>query len=418
MIKEDRHGLFISYKRSHKYLAGRIYDYFFYRGLNPFMDEHTMNQTQDFRQEIFSEIDKAPYFLCLLTEDGYKELQTEDEKVNENMVFFHETLHALTSKRGFIRIVLFGNFQVEKEKLNPRVAALADINYYQLYDSNRLFNETMKKIYEKDLDIEKLTGELNWKNYEFFNGQTVVDSRGKLENLDYGLFSLKHRFGKEFVESIKNNIKYDASKHHIREVNMVCYAASIIFAPQRNMVDHRAYDYGLMFNIFSKLFENNQFHLDIVINAPFSEAAKAAVKYKNLGNDAMKDDEQAIFYGSYGSLCDLKKQDPYKTAFENNQFSFMVTERFLPYALFEIIYDDEYKEFNHIKVDLYSYGIDANSERRTMVFFQDTDGANYNFFKKQITMLKDEYELSKKLIAKNEKLWLAKWEKFKKARAK
>lgn len=415
MKTNDKHGLFISYKRSNKFLAGRIYDYFYYRGLNPFMDEHTLHQTNDFEEQILTEIDKAPYFLCLITEDGYKELKTPEKDVTSDMVYLAEVKRALENKDVQIRLLLYpDNFDIKKEELNPSVVGLAKANYYKIHDSNRSFISTMQELFEKDFDEKKLISFLDWKEYEYFNGQTVVNARGELENLDYGLFSLKHRFGKEFVENIRNNVEFDASKHHIKEINMVCYAGSIIFAPHRHMVDHKAYDYGLMFNIFSKLFNRNDFHLNMIINAPFSEAAKSAVKYKKLGNDALKDDEQAIFYGSYGSLCDLIKDGPFKKASENNQFEFMVTERPLPYALFEIIYDDEYKDYNHIKVDLYSYGIDSNNERRTMVFFQTSDPENYNFFKQQITILKDEYKLSKVLIKKNHKLWISKWEKFKK----
>ena len=413
MKNNDKHGLFISYKRSNKFLAGRIYDYFYYRGLNPFMDEHTMNQTDDFEKYILTEIDKAPYFLCLVTKDGYEELKSKE--VTDKMVYFHEVERALKNENVQIRLVLYPNdFDIKSEELNPSIANLAKANYYKMTDSNLSFISTMEHLYEKDIDTRQLISYLDWKEYEYFNGQTVVDARGELENLDFGLFSLKHRFGKEFVESIKDKVDFDASKHHIKEINMVCYAGSIIFAPHRHMVDHKAYDYGLMFNIFSRLFEKSDFHLDMIINAPFSDAAKSAVKYNMLGNDALKDDQQAVFYGSYGSLCDLIQDGPFKEAYKNHQFSFMVTERPLPYALFEIIYDEEYKEYNHIKVDLYSYGIDANSERRTMVFFQTSDASNYNFFKKQITMLKDEYQLSKALIKKNHKFWMSKWEKFKK----
>lgn len=34
------------------------------------MDDYAMNQDRDYRERLLHEVRNAPYFLCLLTEDG------------------------------------------------------------------------------------------------------------------------------------------------------------------------------------------------------------------------------------------------------------------------------------------------------------------------------------------------------------
>jgi len=166
-----------------------------------------------------------------------------------------------------------------------------------------------------------------------------------------------------------------------------------------------------MYYIFGELFKNEDFHLTMVMNAPFSKASADAIKYGKLGNDALKDDEEAIFYLAYGRIDALREKEPYKTAFNNHQFLFSVTECNLPYALFEIVYDDAHKEYDHIKVDLYSYDIKSSVNRRSMIIFKDTDKDNYDFFKKQIDYFKSLHSESCDLIKMNHKKWVKAWKK-------
>ena len=136
-------------------------------------------------------------------------------------------------------------------------------------------------------------------------------------------------------------------------------------------------------------------------------------KNEKLGNSSLESCPEAVFYGSYAGVKGLMENDPvFSAAAKEKRFKFMVTESVLPYALFQIVYKDNWKEYNHIKVDLYSSGMDSNMNRRSMVVFESADEENYNFFASRYNYIRNARE-SKALITLHNDEWLAKWEEIK-----
>lgn len=400
----NKHGIFINYKRSHKHLAGRIYDYFNIKGLNPFMDEYSMNQEEDYRNILVQEIIASPYFLCILTKDGLADLLSNDYK---NKAYYKEIEAACVNNKKILMII-FGDINFENLSALPEtIEKIQYINHYRLPEENRLFYSVLDTLYKKDIDLTMIEGVLNWREYSVRNTNTLMLSREELEKTTA---SLNNRFGKDFVECVKNRDKFNG-EYHIKEINMVCYAASLVFAPDKKMVDRKAYDYGLLFNIFAYLLEDKNFTLRIITNAPQSTAATDAIEYAKLGNSALEEYEEAVFLGSYANINRLKQEEPYKSAFTNKRFKFMVTDCTLPYALFQIVYKNGWEEFNHIKIDLYSYDIDSSVDRRSMMIFEKNDRENYAFFEKQIQNLRNKQNRNKsdKLIEDNHDKWITKW---------
>ena len=212
----------------------------------------------------------------------------------------------------------------------------------------------------------------------------------------------------ERVRCIKEGRPY-TGENHIRFVHMSCYAASIIFSPGMDMVDEQAFDRGLMFNIFANLLEDEEFSLEIVINAPGSFAAQDAVENKKMGNSALEAYPEAIFLSSYCNIQRLIREDPvFGKAYQEKRFRFMVTENVLPYALFQMEYKPGFEEYSHIKVDLYSEGLVSNMDRRCMVIFKENDPDNYGFFAERYKYIRDVRE-SRRLIAENHERWLQEW---------
>ena len=374
----NKYGIFINYKRSHKHLAGRIFDYFRMKGLNPFMDEYSMNQ-KDYRDALVQEIITVPFFLCILTKDGLEDLLSPERE--GNMYYKEIETACLNNKRIFMIVADNINFN-DLSGLPESIEKIKYINHYALPEENRYFYSVMNTLFEQDIlssdDIDQdiLEETLNWRQYSLAKASTLITSRERLEKTTASLVNL---FGKEFVDCVKNKEPF-TGEYRTQEINMVCYAASRIVTPGKNMMDRKAYDFGLMFNIFAYLLEDKDFSLRIIITAPQSAAADDAIEYNKLGNSALEDYEEAVFLGSYASINKLKETEPYKTASKSARFKFMVTDCMLPYALFQVVYKNGWEEFNHIKVDLYSYGIDSSMDRRSMLIFQKTDPDNYNLW--------------------------------------
>ena len=79
--------------------------------------------------------------------------------------------------------------------------------------------------------------------------------------------------------------------------------------------------------------------------------------------------------------------------------------------MFQIIYDEENREKNHIKVDLYSCNMDSSDDRRTMVIYRREDQENYDFFENQIKFFnsREMRNRSFELISQNHDRWMQAW---------
>ena len=405
------YGVFINYKHTHKHLAGRIYDFFVTKGAGPFMDDYAMNQDRDYRERLLHEVRNAPYFLCLLTEDAVEELCTlNDSSDNEENIYFEEIKTAFESARKIL-VLTYGNINYDVlKKLPESISGIKYINHYKIPEENRLFYNVMEELHSRDIDYEVLKGVVSWREIIKRKANTWLTSRGKLEN---DIASLNERFGRELVECVKRHDDFTGNSC-IKEINMVCYAATIIINTDVARIDRRAYDYGAMFNIFAQLLKEERFIFRLVVNAPLSVASKDAVNYSKLGNHALMDNEEAVFLNTYANINRMIESGPYKTASKERRFTFTVTECVLPYAMFQIVYDEENREKNHIKVDLYSCNMDSSADRRTMVIFMREDQENYDFFENQIKFFnsREMRKRSFELISQNHDRWMQAWTEY------
>lgn len=405
------YGVFINYKHTHKHLAGRIYDFFVTKGAGPFMDDYAMNQDRDYRERLLHEVRNAPYFLCLLTEDALEELCTlNDSSDNEENIYFEEIKTAFESARKIL-VLTYGNIDYEVlGKLPKSISGIRYINHYKIPEENRPFYNVMEELHSRDIDYEILKDVVSWREIIKRKANTWLTSRGKLEN---DIASLNERFGRELVECVKRHDDFTGNSC-IKEINMVCYAATIIINTDVAHIDRRAYDYGTMFNIFAQLLKEERFIFRLVVNAPLSVASKDAVNYSKLGNHAMMDNEEAVFLNTYANINKMIESGPYKTASTERRFTFTVTECVLPYAMFQIVYDEENSEKNHIKVDLYSCNMDSSADRRTMVIFRREDQENYDFFENQIKFFnsREMRRRSFELISQNHDRWMQAWTEY------
>ena len=405
---KERHGIFINYKREQKHLAGRIYDYFEAKGASPFMDECSMRQ-EDFRDALSREIIEAPYFLCLLTEEALEDLLSPGYEKKE---YYKEIKLACEHKdRKRIFVLLYGNIDFDNLiGLPPDIEYIKNVNHYTIPADAHFFKPTMDRLYSEDISERVLMENLDWSDFSISRSNVWLNSRREIEK---DVASLENRFGRDFVNSIRDGKKFEGN-YIIKEINLVCYAANIILFKSPNYLDRRAYDRGLMFNIFTNLLKDPDFSFRLVINAPESLASGDAQKYSKLGNSSFEDNEELVFLSSYASV---NKMASYEEALERRRFRFMVTDCVLPYAMFQITYKDGYEEYNHIKVDLYSCNLDSSTERRSMIIFQKNDPDNYSFFEKQIQFFNNRENKirSDELINKYHEHWISLWGKNKPA---
>lgn len=415
MINLHKYGIFINHRHDHCHLAGRIYDFFNAKGIKPFLDIYSLRQAE-YRKEIFKLAAETPYFLCVLTKESLDNLNPDDP----NDVYYNELRIAFENQidkqpDGKVKILVIADEDFKFSDIRPsddtRITDLiSKIEALQYYPINmRNFYDELEKLYTNDINLELLNNVINWREQANRKNNVFITSRMELEE---DIASLRNRFGNDFVEHVLRKEKFNAP-HRVKQINMSCYAASLIFAPGRNLVDQQSYDYGMMFNIFSQLLYDNEFSMTIITNAPGSPPTADAIKTNKLGNDALADNPNAIFLVSYANICKLLENEPYHSAKQENRFKYLLTKNILPFAFFQIIYKNEWREFNHIKIDLYTEGVQFSANRRSMIIFEKDNPETYRFFEQQFAHLKNrEKHESAKLIKSKHNVWIEQWNKI------
>lgn len=392
-----QYGVFISHRHEDWMLAGRVYDLLAHKGLRPFLDANSMEQG-NFKAALKDTIRQCPYFLLILSEHTFECMELSDW-------IYQEITAALDSSR---EILLLGEEGFSFPDAMPKeIAPIMDYHFYQY--NRESFSSVIERLCERDIKKEKLQNTLDWR-------QSLNEQRNccllAREQIERRLAPLSSRFGSELVRCAQEGAVFDG-ENSIKFIHMACYAASIIFSPNKNMVDERAFDMGVMFNIFSQILKDPETSLEIVINAPGCTATQDAINNEKLGNSALEEYPEAIFLSSYCGINKLIQENPiFAQAKKEKRFRFMVTEKMLPYALFQMEYKTGWEEYNHIKVDLYSEGLTSNMDRRCMMIFEKDDPANYRFFVHRYEYIRN-VNMSRELIRANHDRWLQEWDQLK-----
>ena len=392
----EKHGVFISHSHKDWMLAGRVYDYLKAEGVDPFLDADSLGQG-DFPEALTRHICTSPYFLLILTENTFQDSSTD-------RWIYREIAIAMSNQRELL-LLADETFQWPATLPN-NIDSIRNHHHYRF--NRETFLQVMEKMCRKDIHQSKLVGIIDWRTRAKSLSRTYVTSR---EIMESEIATLDNRFGEDFIQCVREHREY-TGENRIKFIHMSCYAASIIFCPAMDMVDERAFDLGMMFNVFAYLLKHEDFSLEIVLNAPGSFAAQDAVDNEKLGNSSMEANAEAIFLASYYNMHRLIQEDPvFQKAYQNKRFRIMVTDNVMPYALFQIEYQKGYEENNHIKVDLYSEGLISNMDRRCMLFFKEDDPDNYNFFVQRYEYLRN-VKKSRRLIKENHEQWIQAWEDF------
>lgn len=393
----SKNGIFISYRRSYSHFAGRIHDELKRRGFSPFMDVYKMAQGK-YRTEIREKISDCPYFLLVLYPGCLDELQ-------EDGVFFGEIVSALESKEPSEFLMVADRTFVfpPKEDLPEKLRDLPDRHCDTI--SHEHFMEGMERLLQ-NIRPEKLNAVINWREYLEGNDNVAIMSRERIEKQ---FITHENRLGKELTEAVRAGKPFEGTQR-VKRISLSCYAASIVFNPQRDMVDDRAFDNGMMFNLFRELLRDPEFYLEIIINAPDSSGAREAIRNKTLGNNALEDHPEAVFLGAFAGLDRLIREDPvFRAAYEEKRFRFFLTDLVMMGAILQTEYKEPWSEFDHIKYDMYSYGMTTNMSRRSMVFFRQSDRDNYDYFRGIYEYIRGK-RLCKKEISEHRDAWLSQWE--------
>ena len=256
--------------------------------------------------------------------------------------------------------------------------------------------------------------EYDWKDYLINSaGHTMMTSR---ENMEKAV-SLNQRFGKQFMDAVAKGLD-TATYNRVKKMRVCAYTANLLFDPNGYFSDREAYNVnkGAFAKAIRALLQDKDFDLELIIQAPGSPGMTDAIEAGKLANSKLRNPMTA-FYNSYFLLKQLISEDiVYNQAATEGRFKYYLSEISLPGSIMIVEYKDtgleEWDRYDHVKIDLYSPGLDTTMERRSLCLFKDYDAENYAFYIDQYKYLKNKAMSLTKTKAL-EKDWKNTWDSLK-----
>lgn len=212
----------------------------------------------------------------------------------------------------------------------------------------------------------------------------------------------------ESIYSIEDRFKHI---DHIKDIRILNLASTTIVSPA--IADY--YHHGS--TLLAKKIQDalcKGVYVELIITEPGTYAMDDALR--KVANRTSVKDQRAVFYGAYANLFELlhNTDSEFYKAYNRQprQFNYFLTNISLPFSIFCIEYEAGYKEYDNIKIDIYSAELKAERDRRSMVIYKKYDPNNYRFFRENYEDIRsrsvtnmNEIQLSKK--------WLSEWTKIK-----
>lgn len=381
---KNKHGIYICARHEDWALAGRIHDYLDGRGYQPFLDEVSLRQDDNL-------IRYTPVFICLLTT-----LPKEGEQI------YKEIKAAIDSDR---KIFLFIEQDFDLAALPPEIMAINNCTRFKIERTN--FSSVMQKVCEEmEKQKQTLLPFLDWHKTAHTRRNVYLTSRKTIQD---EIAMPENTYGASLIQSIRNGGNY-TGEIPISGIRIACYSANILFAPSRTIVDKASFDGGTLSRVFSRLLKDPDFTLEVIVTAPNSPCANDAINASKLGNSARRVHPEAVFLSSYNNILTLIESDTvFREAYTTGRFQFFLAENVLPYALFQVQYKGGMEANDYIKVDLYSEGLDSNSDRRCMLIFKNDDSENYDFFNRSYDAIRKAATPSELIKTETREKWIRDW---------
>jgi len=201
----------------------------------------------------------------------------------------------------------------------------------------------------------------------------------------------------------------DDSLNHITHVRILNFASTLLINSDKAAETRHRDDPNLPYVIHSIL-KNKEASLELILAEP-TEAVLKDVQTK-IANGRVG--PHGAIYSVQNKIYELLKSDDiFKEVKRNGRFSYCVTSISIPFAIFNVEFDNEYSYLNHVRIDLYSAKLLAEDDRRSMIIWQTQDEDNYKFFVDNFNAIRRDDGICRPPSESELKHWSEKWSKIK-----
>lgn len=199
----------------------------------------------------------------------------------------------------------------------------------------------------------------------------------------------------------------DGGYRHIRRIRLMNLASNFILNPDIIDMGQFQQSPSELSKALQRILKGRTAVLDLMLAEPHPANLKDAVT--KMANPVAGSRENLIYYGWEAIFNNMLADTIYKKAYEEHRFLYFSLNIVAPYALFGVEFDNEYQQYDHVKIDLYSPGIGSEDQRRSFIIWKDLDYKNYHFFIENFDRVKSDRTICQQPELDTIKGWLDEW---------
>jgi len=219
---------------------------------------------------------------------------------------------------------------------------------------------------------------------------------------------MKSRHDIQYLYTIENRLHLnDGGYQHIHKIQIMNLASNLLVNPELADMEHIQQSPVKLSDAIQKILQESNATLDLMLIEPHSANLRDSVtKMANSNAGSRENLIYSAWETIYNNLC---SDTIYKKAYDQHRFRCFSINVGIPYALFNVEFDNEYQKYDHVKIDLYSSEIGNENQRRSFIVWKDIDFENYIFFTGNFDSVKRNKEICQQPELLKIKDWINEW---------
>lgn len=202
-------------------------------------------------------------------------------------------------------------------------------------------------------------------------------------------------------QKIHEDVSIDSRLHvsgdlykEIRVIRLMNMCSNFVISPNKINVAHDV-DSIRMSDAIEKVMGNGRVKFEMILTEPNKYNLKDMdTKIASRAAGSLREQINSSLNALYKNL---NGDTIFRELSERNRFALYLMKISMPYAIFNVEFSHDYKELNHVKVDLYSAMIGNENNRRSFIIWQKDNPDNYKFFVDNFDSIKTNKEICVKI---------------------
>lgn len=196
----------------------------------------------------------------------------------------------------------------------------------------------------------------------------------------------------------------DGAYKFIRRIRLMNLTSNLVLNPQVADAEHRQQSKTSIPNLIQKILKETNAPFELILVEPHqANLYDCSKKITNRNLETIDD----LVYNSWETIKKMICTDSiYEKAYKENRFRCFSVNISIPYAIFNVEFQGKYKQYDHVKIDLYSSKITSENQRRSFIVWREDDPDNYDFFVQNFDSIRADNQICQLATPERIQSWL------------